>query len=90
MLTVYTTMMPTTFGTCDKFDEQVDFNGGTFVFAMTRLIVYTTMMPTTFGTCDKFDAQVDLNGGTFVFAMTRLKIVHSITPNRNRIIIVLS
>ncbi len=47
------------------------------------------MMPTMFGTCDKFDAQVDFNGGTFVFAMTRLKIVHSITPNKNRIIIIL-
>jgi hypothetical protein len=53
------------------------------------LTIYTTMMPTMFGTCDKFDAQVDFNGGTFVFAMTRLKIVHSITPNKNRIIIIL-
>jgi hypothetical protein len=52
--------------------------------------VYTTMMPTTFGTCDKFDAQVDYNGVTLVLAMTRLKIFHSITPNKNRIIIVLS
>jgi hypothetical protein len=35
MLAIYTSMMPTTFGTCDKFDAQVDCNGGTLVLAMT-------------------------------------------------------
>jgi hypothetical protein len=61
-----------------------------FIITCSVLIVYTTMMSTTFGTCDKFDAQVDCNGGTLVLAMTRLQIVHSSTPNKNRIIIVLS
>ncbi len=39
--------MPTTFGTCDKFDAQVYCNGGTLVLAMTRLKIVHSITPKT-------------------------------------------
>lgn len=49
MLIVYPTMMSTTFGTCDKFDAQVDCNGGTLVLALTRLKIVHSITPNKIG-----------------------------------------